>query len=203
MTNLLLDESIRFYYLIIFQNNFCVECQTQFFFYYTIVANFTISNRLPLVIIMVSMLILQVIGKNLILKYEENALKFCNNFLKYSLFWLIYCFVLSVIVYFLNYFVILEIFPSYKISERGQILQFCNAFLISNFAFVGFFYQIIKKLKYNIITAAMAATIGLICGYIFGISYGIEGILISMFFGLLVALTVSHIQIRGFINEKT
>ena len=175
---------------------------TGYFFDDTIVANFTISNRLPLVVTMVSVLILQVIGKNLILKYEKNKLKFCNNFLKYSLFWLIYCFFLSVIVYFLNYFVILNIFPSYKISEHAQILQFFNAFLISNFAFVGFFYQIIKKLKYNIITAAMAATIGLICGYIFGISYGIEGILTSMFFGLLVALTVGHIQIRAFINEK-
>tara|TARA_B110000503_G_scaffold132089_1_gene207626 strand:- start:814 stop:2058 length:1245 start_codon:yes stop_codon:yes gene_type:complete len=175
---------------------------TEFFYDDTIVANFTISNRLPLVITMVSVLILQVIGKNLILMYEDNAIKFCQNYLKYSFFWLIYCSILSVIVYFLNYIVILNMFPSYKISEQGQILQFLNAFTIANFAFVGFFYQIIKRLKYNVITATLTATVGFISGYIFGISYGIEGILVGMFFGLLVGLTVSYIYIIGFIKRK-
>ena len=53
---------------------------TEFFYDDTIVANFTISNRLPLVITMVSVLILQVIGKNLVLMYEDDAIKFCQNY---------------------------------------------------------------------------------------------------------------------------
>jgi len=175
---------------------------TEYFFDDSIVANFTISNRLPLVVTMVSILIIQVIGKNLILKYEKNSFHFLNNFYKYSLFWFAYCSIFSIVIYFLNNFVILHIFNTYKISDQAQILQFLNAFLISNFAFVGFFYQIIKRLKYNIITAVIAAIIGFLGGYFLGFNYGIEGILIGMLFGLLAALSVSYLHIFKFINKK-
>ena len=175
---------------------------TEYFFDDSIVANFTISNRLPLVVTMVSILIIQVIGKNLILKYEKNSFHFLNNFYKYSLFWFAYCSIFSIVIYYLNNFVILHIFNTYKISDQAQILQFLNAFLISNFAFVGFFYQIIKRLKYNIITAVIAATIGFLGGYFLGFDYGIEGILIGMLFGLLAALSVSYLHIFKFINKK-
>lgn len=175
---------------------------TEYFFDDSIVANFTISNRLPLVVTMVSILIIQVIGKNLILKYEKNSFHFLNNFYKYSLFWFAYCSIFSIVIYFLNNFVILHIFNTYKISDQAQILQFLNAFLISNFAFVGFFYQIIKRLKYNIITAVIAAIIGFLGGYFLGFDYGIEGILIGMLFGLLAALSVSYLHIFKFINKK-
>ena len=77
----------------------------------------------------------------------------------------------------------------------GQFLQFFNAFLLSNFSFIGFFYQVRKSLKFSAISSTLAATIGVIFGFSFGSFYGLEGILIGMTLGLLIGLISRYIEV--------
>ena len=175
---------------------------TKFFFNEEVVAKFAISNRMPQIIFILGVLIIQIIGKNLILEYQKNSLNYCKKFFKYCLYWLVYSLCLSIIIYFINYFIILNIFPSYQITNMGQFLQFFNAFLLSNFSFIGFFYQVRKSLKFNAISSTLAATIGVIFGFSFGSFYGLEGILIGMTLGLLIGLILRYIEVSKFIYEK-
>ena len=175
---------------------------TKFFFNAEVVAKFAISNRMPQIIFILGVLIIQVIGKNLILDFQKNSFDFCRKFFKYCFYWFVYCLSLSIIIYFINYFIILNIFPSYQITKTGQFLQFLNAFLLSNFSFIGFFYQVRKSLKYNAISSTLTAIIGVIFGFIFGSFYGLEGILIGMTLGLLIGLILRYIEVSKFIYEK-
>ncbi len=179
---------------------FAPSILTEFFYGEETLANFAISNRLPWAVHIFSAIILQILLKSLIIKFEKNKKNFLSNYFNYSLIWLLFTAILTIFIYMLNYFIILKLFPSFKISFTAQILQFINVFLLANFGLMGYFYQIVKKLNYNLYTSILAALIGFCFALIFRSSFNIEGILFGMTLSLTLAIFINLLIINKIIK---
>lgn len=175
---------------------FAPSILTEFFYGEETLAKFAISNRLPWAAHIFSAIILQILLKNLIIKFETNKKNFLNNYFNYSLIWLLFTAILTIFIYILNYFIILKLFPSFKISFTTQILQFINVFLLANFGLMGNFFQVIKKLKFNLITSCLAAILGTFFSILFAKEYFIEGILFGITLGLLISIIINMLIIK-------
>ena len=176
---------------------------TEFFYGEETLAKFAISNRLPWAIHILCAIILQILLKNLIIKFESDEEIFLSNYFNYTLFWFVFTSILTVLIYFFNYFLILKIFPSFELSISIQILQFLNVFLLANFGLMGNFFQVVKKLKFNLITSCLAAILGVIFAILFAKEYSIEGILFGITIGLLISIIINMIIIKKIIKNNS
>lgn len=176
---------------------------TEFFYGEETLAKFAISNRLPWAIHIFCAIILQILLKNLIIKYENNKEIFLKNYFYYTIFWFIFTCALTISIYFFNYFLILKMFPSFELSSSIQILQFLNVFLLSNFGLMGNFFQVVKKLKFNLITSCLAAILGILFSILFAKEYFIEGILFGITIGLLISITINILIINKITKKNS
>lgn len=176
---------------------------TEFFYGEETLAKFAISNRLPWAIHIFCAIILQILLKNLIIKFESDKEIFLSNYFNYTIFWFVFTSILTVLIYFFNYFLILKIFPSFELSISIQILQFLNVFLLSNFGLMGNFFQVVKKLKFNLITSCLAAILGILFAILFAKEYFIEGILFGITIGLLISIIINMLIIKKIIKNNS
>ena len=165
-------------------------------------AVYVISNRLPSVIALISFILLTSLGKNISFKFEENPRVFKRTYLKYFFFWFLGFLFFSICTLGINIMLLSSFYPDYNTSLTIQILQVLNAFLISNFSFIGFAYMASKNVKFSSVSSIIVGLVGILTGYYLGQFYGVFGILFGMTIGLFVGLIIRMIHIMNLNFEK-
>ena len=170
----------------------------------TLVADFAISNRIALIIFILGTLILSVIGKDLILNYQKNKNLYYKNFFKKLFLWFLCTILLGVIIYYVNLFFLNFYFPEYKLTNKIILLQFINTILLSNFSFLGFFYQTTIRMKPNAITALLTFSSCLLFSiYFIKNGFGVTGMMSGMVIGILIGIILRIINIKNIIFDKS
>lgn len=173
-----------------------------FFFDKKLVGNFAISNRIPSIIFILSTLILGIVGKDLILSYQKNRIKYYNNFFKKLFIWFICSLTFGVLLYFVNLNFLKKYFLNYKLDDSIIFLQFLNTILLSNFSFLGFFYQTTINLKPNAITSFITFLFCLFLSIFFmKISFSLTGLMTGIVIGIIIGIILRIINITSIIYD--
>ena len=84
------------------------------------------------------------------------------------------------------------------------MLQFINTILLSNFSFLGFFYQTTIRMKPNAITALLTFSSCLLFSiYFIKNGFGVTGMMSGMVIGILIGIILRIINIKNIIFDKS
>lgn len=170
----------------------------------TLVANFAISNRIALIIFISGTLILSIIGKDLILSYQKNKNLYFKSFFKKFFFWFLCTLFFGIILYYINLIFLIFYFSEYKLNNNIILLQFINTILLSNFSFLGFFYQTTIRMKPNAITALLTFLSCLLFStYFIKNDFGVIGLMSGMVIGMIIGIILRIINIKKIIISDT